>query len=130
MAQALEFDPADFGSRKPGKYRPIDLVHLAKQTLGDPGLEMEVLIMFEQISRGYLSKLSTCVTDDETAHALHSLKGAALGVGARFIAEMARTAEGELKEAGKLSTETVSDISLAVEETCGYIDGLVSERAV
>ena len=35
----------------PSKVRPIDLVHLAKQTMGDKTLEIEVLQMFARQAR-------------------------------------------------------------------------------
>ena len=45
---------------QPTKTRgPIDMVHLKKQTLGDPGLELEVLRLFDQMSHVYYSRLET-----------------------------------------------------------------------
>lgn len=45
-------EPADV----PQMQGPIDLMHLKKQTLGDPGLELEVLRLFDQLDR---SKVTT-----------------------------------------------------------------------
>ena len=39
-------EPADV----PQMQGPIDLMHLKKQTLGDPGLELEVLRLFDQMA--------------------------------------------------------------------------------
>lgn len=76
----------------PSKGRPIDLVHLTRQTLGDRALEQEVLGMF-------LHQLGTIregigFTDVEERRALaHTLKGAAAGVGAFAIADCAEQIE-------------------------------------
>jgi hypothetical protein len=40
-----------------GPASPIDMVHLAKQTLGDKGLELEVLRMFDETAHIYFGRL-------------------------------------------------------------------------
>ncbi len=42
--------------------RPIDLVHLAKQTMGDKALEIEVLQMFARQARACLQEHSSAAT--------------------------------------------------------------------
>ncbi|MEO3385739.1 Hpt domain-containing protein [Mesorhizobium sp. CAU 1741] len=72
----------------PSKGRPIDLVHLARQTMGDRALEQEVLSMFVQqlaIARERLLSAG----QDERKRLAHTLKGSAAGVGAFSIAECA-----------------------------------------
>jgi len=105
--------------------RPIDLVHLARQTLGDPGMETEVLILFDQMARTYLDRLKAGPAADDTKITLHSLKGAAAGIGANGIAVQSRGAEEELRQTGELSAETLGDIAMAVEETSTFIAELL-----
>lgn len=127
VSEAVKILREEFSHDQNGTHRPIDLVHLAKQTLGDPGLETEVLIMFDQISRGYLGRLRESLTSEEVTHNLHSLKGAALGIGARTIVNTAVAAEGELRKSGDLCAETVADLAMAVEETSAYIAHLLND---
>lgn len=127
MAQAArKATRADSGSVQSDK-RPIDLVHLARQTLGDPGLEAEVLILFDQMIRTYLERLVSGPGGDETKITLHSLKGAAAGVGANGIAAQSRGAEEELRATGEVSAETLADIGMAIEETSTFIAGLLQQ---
>lgn len=110
--------------------RPIDLVHLAKQCLGDANLEFEVLRLFDTTMVTYLDRLNRSVTFDELALNLHSMKGAAMGVGAGPIADLAKTAEKELRLGRPLSQELISDIGIAVEEVRVFIaDMLKNEPA-
>ncbi len=127
MPQAVKIVREEVSQDRIGNHRPIDLVHLAKQTLGDPGLETEVLIMFDQISRGYLGRLRDSVTSAEVTHNLHSLKGAALGVGARAIVHVAREAEAQLQAGGKVGAEMIADLAMAVEETSAFIAHLLND---
>jgi HPt (histidine-containing phosphotransfer) domain-containing protein len=106
--------------------RPIDLVYLARQTLGDPGLEAEILMLFSRMAAVYLERISDSMDENEIAHALHSLKGAAAGIGAAGIAMEAQAAEGEFRETGKLTDERLSDLSIKVEEVQVFITGLLS----
>ena len=57
--------------------RPIDLVHLAKQCLGDENLEYEILRLFDTTVKTYFGRLEQAATYDDLAINLHSIKGAA-----------------------------------------------------
>ncbi|VAW19797.1 hypothetical protein MNBD_ALPHA12-671 [hydrothermal vent metagenome] len=105
--------------------RPIDLVHLAKQSLGDPGLEEEILRMFDQVVQTYVRRVSKNIACEEVLADLHALKGAARGVGAFGIAAMAEAGEAEARKDGALSAETLSDIGIAVEEVRSFISQLL-----
>lgn len=107
--------------------RPIDLVHLARQSLGDPGLEEEILRMFDQMVALYLQRIVANAANGEVLADLHALKGAASGVGASGIATMAKAAESEKRENGFLSAETLSDLGIAVEEVRAFITQLLDE---
>jgi HPt (histidine-containing phosphotransfer) domain-containing protein len=102
--------------------RPIDLEHLSRQTLGDPGLEAEVLRLFDQMSRTYYARLEASTTVDELLRNLHTLKGAAAGVGAFALAELARDAEQELREGGPVNPERIDDLAVAVQEVSEFIE--------
>ena len=66
---------------------PIDFAHLKRMTLGDDGLEQEVLAMFAAQSAGLVSTLATMPAD---APALaHTLKGSARAIGAFAVADAA-----------------------------------------
>ncbi len=111
------------------RVRPIDLVHLAKQCLGDENLEYEVLRLFDTTVQTYMTRLEGAVDPDELAMALHSIKGASGGVGAWTIADLAKGAEEALRADGALSGETIGDLRMAVEEVSGFIRELLSNEA-
>lgn len=119
------------GAARPGQdgHRPIDMVHLAKQTLGDQGLEQEVLRLFDQMARTYLERLRSSADVEQMLRHLHTLKGAAAGVGAARIAELARAAEADLKAGLPVCPERIDDIGMAVEECSAFIDELLAYEA-
>ncbi|HTM77470.1 MAG TPA: Hpt domain-containing protein [Devosia sp.] len=107
--------------------RPIDLVHLARQCLGDAGLEHEILRLFDTTAKTYFERLQLSTTFDELAMNLHSLKGAASGVGAWAVADLAKAAETELKAGRPLNPERIADIGIAVEEVSTFITEMLSK---
>ncbi len=61
----------------PSFERPVDLVHLARQTLGDRALEREVLGLFLVQARALYAQLES-VSEETLRHDLaHTLKGSA-----------------------------------------------------
>lgn len=101
------------------------MVHLSRQTLGDPGLEAEVLRLFEQMARVYFGRLEASASSEDQLRHLHTIKGAAAGVGAFSLAELARTAEAEVRQGTGLSPERVADLSMAVQEVSGFISDML-----
>jgi HPt (histidine-containing phosphotransfer) domain-containing protein len=101
--------------------RPIDMDHLSRQTLGDPGLELEVLRLFDEMSQVYYGRLETSTTVDDLLRNLHTLKGAAAGIGAFGLAELARVAETELREGAAVNPERIDDLNIAVQEVSAFI---------
>lgn len=101
--------------------RPIDLVHLAKQCLGDAHLECEILRMYDSTVKTYFARLKLASGFDDLALNLHSIKGASGGVGAFAVAEMAKAAERELQAGRPLSDERIADLGVAIEEVRGFI---------
>jgi HPt (histidine-containing phosphotransfer) domain-containing protein len=108
---------------------PIDLDHLSQQTMGDPGLEEEVLRMFDDITHTYLARLEGSTTVEELVRNLHTLRGAAAGIGAFGLAELARVAEKELGEAGNVNPERIADLAVAVEEISNFIGARLKHSA-
>jgi len=84
--------------------RPIDLVHLSRMTLGDRGLEREVLALFDRQATVLVSRMRSASPGSVTTVA-HTLKGSARGVGAWRVAaaaeavEVAASGEGDLAAA-------------------------------
>jgi HPt (histidine-containing phosphotransfer) domain-containing protein len=110
--------------------RPIDLVHLARQCLGDAGLECEILRLFDTTVKTYFGRLQLATTFDDIAMNLHSLKGAASGVGAWTIADLAKAAETEIKAGRPLTSEHIADMGMAVEEVSAFIAEMLSNEPV
>ena len=72
--------------------RPIDLVHLSRMTLGDRGLEREVLALFDRQATVLVSRMRSAPPGSVTSVA-HTLKGSARGVGAWRVAAAAEAVE-------------------------------------
>ena len=101
---------------------PIDHSHLERMTLGDAGLEREVLAMFSAQSAGLLTTLATLPQD---AGALaHTLKGSARAVGAFAVAEAAERLEAVLAENGDPSA-ALADLGDAVALAKTAIDTML-----
>lgn len=111
------------------RHQPIDMAHLEKQALGDRGLEAEVLRMFDQMSHVYYRRLETSTTVEDLLRHLHTLKGAAAGIGAKRIAELARVTEEELRAGKPVSPERIDDLGMAIQECSAFIGGLLERDA-
>ena len=75
---------------------PVDLTHLARYTGGERALNAEVLRLFVDQSAELMEQLESVVKarDAQTwRHITHSLKGAARGIGAFALAQVAAEAE-------------------------------------
>ena len=78
----------------------LDRAHLDAQTFGDADLAREVLSLFEDQCRRLLPALAAASRPaEERADLAHTLKGAALGVGAMRVAEASGAVETGLREA-------------------------------
>jgi HPt (histidine-containing phosphotransfer) domain-containing protein len=81
------------GEPPPGSdERPIDLVHLARMTLGDRGLEREVLQLFVRQAAVLLDRMEAADADTVVMLA-HTLRGSAQGLGAWRVAATAEAIE-------------------------------------
>ncbi|HTO34441.1 MAG TPA: Hpt domain-containing protein [Pararhizobium sp.] len=111
--------PDNFGGACPSKSRPIDLVHLATQTMGDKLLEIEVLQMFARQTRQLMKELSSDDAEIRGATA-HRLRGAALAVGAFGVAQAAGAVETHPRDAGNLAalSAAVIEAELFILKLC------------
>jgi HPt (histidine-containing phosphotransfer) domain-containing protein len=103
--------------------RPIDLVHLARTTLGDRSLEREVLHLFDRQSTLLIARMRTAAPSG-VATLAHTLKGSARGIGAWRVA---RAAEA-LELAGARNAEigsALDRLNAASEEARGVIADLL-----
>jgi len=78
--------------------RPVDLDHLNQYTGGDRGLNQEILKLFEEQCASTLAQLEALAKDEGAGSKswrdlTHTLKGAARGVGAFGLADVAAEAE-------------------------------------
>jgi len=128
MVQRTAIEPSQELGRKAHLKHPIDRVHLAKQTLGDKGLELEVLRMFDDTIRVYFSRLETSTTRDELLRHLHTIRGAASGIGANTIALLARRAEADLRDGLPADPERIDDLEMAVTECSVFIEDLLARE--
>jgi HPt (histidine-containing phosphotransfer) domain-containing protein len=110
-------------------FAPIDVEHLSRQTLGDAGLEVEVLRLFDEMSHVYYRRLEHATTIEDLLVNLHTLKGAAAGIGAFGLAELARVAERELREGAPVNPERIDDLNVAVEEVSAFIQQRIRAAA-
>lgn len=107
---------------------PIDLVHLARQSLGDQGLQEEILRVFAQRIIVYYERIEMSTGLEELVGHLHVLRSAAVGVGAWSLAELAGVAEDELRAGAPVNPERIEDLGMAVQEVSGFIEQLVAQR--
>ncbi|MBA4783502.1 MAG: Hpt domain-containing protein [Rhizobiales bacterium] len=112
------------GSGRHGSDRPIDLVHLAKQTLGDRSLENEVLQLFMTQSDIYMKRLESANDDRQRFEAAHTIKGSARNIGAWGVADAA----AHLEQAQEAEIQAdVATLRLALMETRSFIRSLLDE---
>lgn len=94
--------------------RPVDLVHLARQTLGNRVLECEVLEMFRRQSVLNVDRLKSADSDKAWRDVAHTIKGSARGIGAWQIADLAEEIE-QLQGAALTEKRDVSILALERE---------------
>ena len=108
---------------------PLDLVHLARQCLGDHELEAEMLQLFRLQAPALTARLSGSppLSLDAKAKIAHTLRGSALAVGAGRVASAASRIE-ELASAGgdqsSAEAHAIAALVSAVSEALTEIDRL------
>jgi HPt (histidine-containing phosphotransfer) domain-containing protein len=91
MPMTLKADLAKATSGEEAK--PVDLVHLSAQTMGDRSLEAEVLRIFLSQAPTWCLALQRATVQTARKEAAHTLKGSARAIGAFGLAAKAGEAE-------------------------------------
>ncbi len=107
--------------------RPIDLVHLSRQTFGERDLESELLRLFDRQSRQIVERLTDGPVSEARwrAELAHTLKGSARAVGAFGVAAAAESYELDAR-AGADPTRALSALAGAVEAAHAAIAELLA----
>ncbi|WP_181702325.1 Hpt domain-containing protein [Chthonobacter albigriseus] len=103
--------------------RPVDLAHLAKQTMGNRDLEREVLHLFLKQSVRTLAKLAEPGAD--RAGLAHVIVGSARGIGAWEVAKAAEALESATRQDPASGDGLIADVQAAVERANGFIRTVV-----
>lgn len=99
----------------------IDRDHLAAQTFGDADLAREVLGLFVEQCRRLVPAIAEAGRPaGERADLAHTLKGAALGIGAVRVAALAGIVEARLRGEGDPEAPA-RDLAAAAAETVALI---------
>ncbi len=100
----------------------IDLEHLRRMTLGDAGLEREVLAMFAAQTVGLIGALAALPA--EAGALAHTLKGSARAIGAFAVADAAMRLETAMQK-GDDPARALAGIVHAVTEARAAIDAIL-----
>ena len=104
---------------------PIDRVHLARYTMGNVPLEIEILGLFAGQAPSTFAQLSEARTDKAWRDAAHTLKGSARAVGAWRVAEYAERVEALTGTMDELARQAgLQALHAALAETSAYIGDL------
>ena len=102
----------------------IDLPHLARMTMGEAGLEREVLTLFERQAGILLARMQNAPPPAVAAFA-HTLKGSARGVGAWRVAEAADSLEAQAAQPHRAAAaDALAQLAAAVAEVRAVIADL------
>jgi hypothetical protein len=117
MAQQASMAFALPGGEKstPSRKRPIDLVHLTRETFGNRALEIEILNLFSRQICGIVDRLAQA-NPDERVRLARSLKGSARAIGAFRVSELAEAIEQAPSDSRK-----VKDVQPAIDDVRDYI---------
>jgi HPt (histidine-containing phosphotransfer) domain-containing protein len=87
-AEQIAFVSPSGEGLSPSRARPIDLVHLGRQSFGDKALETEILALFRQQLSLTIGQLKA-TSGRERKRVAHTIKGSAKAVGAFGLARLA-----------------------------------------
>jgi HPt (histidine-containing phosphotransfer) domain-containing protein len=95
--------------------RPVDLVHLARQTMDDRDLEREILALFVQQALSVRDRIADA-DEKERLSLAHGLKGSARGMGAFAVADCAAEIERQPNDG-----RAVKRLGTLIEEVRDFI---------
>ena len=104
--------------------RPIDLVHLARMTLGDVAVEREVLHLFDGQALAVVGQIRSADIA-AIADLAHALKGSSRGIGAWRVAGAAEAVERAALLSPADLPAAVAALAVAVDEAREAIAGLL-----
>jgi HPt (histidine-containing phosphotransfer) domain-containing protein len=102
----------------------LDRNHLARMTFGDRSLEREVLQLFDRQSELLLERMRTS-EPAAIATLAHTLKGSAVGIGAKRVASAAAEVEATAQAKPDEMSRAVDELAQAVEEARAEISALI-----
>jgi HPt (histidine-containing phosphotransfer) domain-containing protein len=114
-SRAVAFDRPGGESPVPSQSRPIDLAHLARQTLGDRTIEQEVLAMFVSQALAVRDRIPQA-NARERFQLAHGLNGSARSIGAFALADCAGQIETHPDDRNALKR-----LSLLIDEVRDFI---------
>jgi HPt (histidine-containing phosphotransfer) domain-containing protein len=101
---------------------PIDIAHLKRMTLGDAGLEREVLAMFAGQAVALIGALAAVPAD--AAELAHTLNGSARAIGAFQVADAAAAFEAAMRDGGEPS-QALAALQQAIARARSAIDAML-----
>jgi HPt (histidine-containing phosphotransfer) domain-containing protein len=101
---------------------PIDIDHLQRMTLGDAGLEREVLAMFSAQAASLIGTLTALPPDTDAL--AHTLKGSARAIGAFRVADAAESLEAAIRN-GDDRARALTELNDAVSQARAAIDAML-----
>ena len=104
----------------------IDISHLEKYVFGDRALLDEILTIFVDQTAMLVSKLSAAISLDDWRLTAHTLKGAARGVGAWTLGDLAEEAE---KLGGAAPAEKAEIIDKIVAASQAAVEFAIAYRS-
>lgn len=102
----------------------LDRNHLARMTFGDRSLEREVLQLFDRQSELLLERMRTSAPA-AIATLAHTLKGSAVGIGAKRVASAAAEVETTAQAKPGEMSHAIDELAQAVEEARAEISALI-----
>jgi len=107
--------------------RPIDFEHLFRMTLGDHGLEREVLQLFDRQAGMLMERIAQSSQSEPgiVAAAAHTMKGSARGIGAWQLARAADAVETAALSARPDLPQAVRALVVSVDEAKAVIADLL-----
>jgi HPt (histidine-containing phosphotransfer) domain-containing protein len=120
---AISAVPLAIAAPPPAINVAIDMEHLSHMTLGERGLEIEVLRLFERQAELLLARMRE-VGPEGVATLAHTLSGSAKGIGAWRVAAAAEATECAVKQSAPLDP-AMAGLAASVDEARRAIAGLL-----